>query len=212
MSDQNPPEEETGEQQPQSQSPYPIEVEYCPECTLPPEFCEYDPNYERCKPWLSKHYSSTLSSDASVVKAQPEEKKENNTNKGQKATNAAKSKASDEDVQVLPGGKIKKKEAPSITITRVQRNKKKYITTVSGLASFGIKVTVASKLFRNKFSCGASQGKGDKDELTIQGDIRDDLVALILKEWKDKVTKDQIYFVENGKKVLASEFEDDDED
>eukprot|EP00899_Mesostigma_viride_P002054 jgi/Mesvir1/1184/Mv17679-RA.1 len=30
----------------------PKEVLYCGECGLPPEYCEFGPNFEKCKPWL----------------------------------------------------------------------------------------------------------------------------------------------------------------
>lgn len=44
----------------------------------------------------------------------------------------------DGDVKILPGGKVKKKEAAAITITRTQRNKRKFVTTVAGLDAFGM--------------------------------------------------------------------------
>lgn len=31
---------------------YPIKVVYCGICTLPVEYCQYYPNYEKCKEWL----------------------------------------------------------------------------------------------------------------------------------------------------------------
>lgn len=39
------------------------------------------------------------------------------------------------------------------------RNKKKCVTTVSGLDAFGIKLGEAAKLFGKKFACGASVTK-----------------------------------------------------
>ena len=61
----------------------------------------------------------------------------------------------------LPGGKTKKKEknAKAVTITRSTRNRRKMITTVSGLHYFDVKNAEAAKLFGKKFACGASVSK-----------------------------------------------------
>ncbi|KAJ8881264.1 hypothetical protein PR048_017740 [Dryococelus australis] len=34
---------------------YPITVQYCGNCTMPIEYCEYYPEYEKCKQWLEKN-------------------------------------------------------------------------------------------------------------------------------------------------------------
>ena len=31
-------------------------VELCPVCGLPPEYCEYGPNFDLCKPWLKENH------------------------------------------------------------------------------------------------------------------------------------------------------------
>jgi len=41
-----------------------------------------------------------------------------------------------DEVKILPGGKVKKKEVPVICISRIQRNKRKYVTVVVGLEHF----------------------------------------------------------------------------
>uniref|UniRef100_A0A8D8V9I7 Density-regulated protein homolog n=1 Tax=Cacopsylla melanoneura TaxID=428564 RepID=A0A8D8V9I7_9HEMI len=40
---------------PQEGVNYPITVLYCGNCSLPVEYCEYHPEYEKCKVWLEKH-------------------------------------------------------------------------------------------------------------------------------------------------------------
>ncbi|CAG2246343.1 DENR [Mytilus edulis] len=40
---------------PQPGVTYPIQISYCGECTMPLEYCEYYPNYEKCKKWLEKN-------------------------------------------------------------------------------------------------------------------------------------------------------------
>lgn len=39
----------------------PLTVVYCPHCTLPPEFCENGPCYDRCLPWLTENFPQYLS-------------------------------------------------------------------------------------------------------------------------------------------------------
>ncbi|WAR03757.1 DENR-like protein [Mya arenaria] len=34
---------------------YPVKVKYCGECSMPIEYCEFYPNYEKCKKWLEMH-------------------------------------------------------------------------------------------------------------------------------------------------------------
>jgi hypothetical protein len=45
----------------------------------------------------------------------------------------------------------------------------------------------ASKLFAQKFACGASVTKNAEgvDEITVQGDVRDEIYMLILKNYKE---------------------------
>ena len=39
----------------------PVEVIYCPHCTLPPEYCEYGQLYaEKCRPWIIENMPELL--------------------------------------------------------------------------------------------------------------------------------------------------------
>merc|ERR1711990_331836 len=82
--------------------------------------------------------------------------------------------------------KAKKKGAEvekRITLSIAPRGKKKAVTVVQGLKTFGIDLKVASKFFGQKFACGASI-TGD-DEIVIQGDFKDDLFDLIPEKWSE---------------------------
>lgn len=72
--------------------------------------------------------------------------------------------------QKLPGGKVKKKSKPEVVLERNTRNKKKCVTTISGLDSFGVKHSEASKLFGKKFASGASIVKNaeGKEQIDVQ--------------------------------------------
>ena len=82
--------------------------------------------------------------------------------------------------------KAKKKEQEvekHITLSIAPRGKKKAVTVIQGLKTFGIDLKVASKFFGQKFACGASI-TGD-DEIVIQGDFKDDLFDLIPEKWPE---------------------------
>lgn len=34
---------------------YPVKVLYCGNCSMPIEYCEYYPEYEKCKQWLERN-------------------------------------------------------------------------------------------------------------------------------------------------------------
>jgi density-regulated protein DRP1 len=214
---------------------YPLKVVYCGVCGLPPEFCEYGPDFEKCKPWLAQNcpnlypdlntrqgqitsveekMAETKIEDDSKEKGDAESdeepddgKEESKTTNNKKILKTKKGQIISEEeaknVKILPGGKIKPKESNQILISRSQRAKRKYITTVVGLGSFGVKLTEASKLFAKKFSCGSSPSKTHEDGVEIQGDVSNDIVDFILMQWKDKIKPEQIFFFEEGKKRPA---------
>lgn len=35
-----------------AEKPQPVRVLYCAVCSLPAEYCEFGPDFEKCKPWL----------------------------------------------------------------------------------------------------------------------------------------------------------------
>jgi len=109
-----------------------------------------------------------------------------------------KAETAESEVKMLPGGKVKKKEKPIIHISRVQRNKRKYVTIVVGLDKFGIKLPEASKIFAKKFSCGSSVVKAPngEDEIDVQGDVTEDIADFLMEKWD--VPEDSI-FCDDGK-------------
>lgn len=99
------------------------------------------------------------------------------------------------------GKKKKKKSVPRVVLERNIRNRKKCITTISGLDLFGVKLNEAAKLFGKKFASGASVTKNaeNKEQIDCQGDFLDQAVDIILKQYKE-VKKSDIYFIEAKKK------------
>ncbi|KAJ3605742.1 hypothetical protein NHX12_027786 [Muraenolepis orangiensis] len=79
--------------------------------------------------------------------------------------------------------KQKKKTVPQkVTIAKIPRAKKKYVTRVCGLATFDIELKDAQRFFAQKFSCGASVTA--EDEIIIQGDFTD-IIDVIQEKWPE---------------------------
>ncbi|KAI0220368.1 Density-regulated protein, partial [Lamellibrachia satsuma] len=68
-----------------------------------------------------------------------------------------------------------------VCLSRAPRGKNKYVTVITRLATYDIKLNTTSKFFARSFSCGLSV-TGD-DEIVIQGNIKDDLFDIISEKW-----------------------------
>ncbi|KAL8209298.1 hypothetical protein R6Q59_016527 [Mikania micrantha] len=190
-----------------AEKPQPVQVLYCGICGLPAEYCEFGPDFEKCKPWLIQNapqlYPDLIQdSNSKEVDGVSDQLQSSSITDGTGPSGSSVPKQ--EPVKRLPGGKIKKKEKQEVIIEKVTRNKRKSITTIKGLDLFGIKLSDASKKLGKKFATGASVVKGptEKDQIDVQGDIAYDIVEFITDTWPD-VPETAIYFIEDGKKVPA---------
>ncbi|CAM8935631.1 unnamed protein product [Rhodiola kirilowii] len=193
-----------------AEKPQPVKVLYCQVCSLPAEYCEFGPDFEKCKPWLIQN-APQLYPD--LVKGLEGKEGDQLANQLQSTTISADGSGAtpsgtavkQEEVKRLPGGKIKKKDKPEVIIEKSIRNRRKCITSVKGLDLFGVKLSYASKKLRKKFATGASVVKGptEKEHIDVQGDIAYDVVEFITDTWPD-VPEAAICLIEDGKKVLAA--------
>ncbi|CAM8935633.1 unnamed protein product [Rhodiola kirilowii] len=193
-----------------AEKPQPVKVLYCQVCSLPAEYCEFGPDFEKCKPWLIQN-APQLYPD--LVKGLEGKEGDQLANQLQSTTISADGSGAtpsgtavkQEEVKRLPGGKIKKKDKPEVIIEKSIRNRRKCITSVKGLELFGVKLSDASKKLGKKFATGASVVKGptEKEHIDVQGDIAYDVVEFITDTWPD-VPEAAIYFIEDGKKVSAA--------
>ncbi|KDQ15528.1 hypothetical protein BOTBODRAFT_81173, partial [Botryobasidium botryosum FD-172 SS1] len=144
-------------------------------CSFPPEFCEFGSHLTRCKEWLSeahpelfeKYYSEdALAEKVGTLSVEAQSKLEQDTAK--KEAKAAK-KATEE---------LKKKQ---VTIKRIERNKRKHVTSIHGLEAFGVDLKKAAKMFAQKFATGASVTKNaqGQEEIVVQGDVADEVEELV---------------------------------
>jgi density-regulated protein len=90
-----------------------------------------------------------------------------------------------------------------VHIKRIERNKRKFVTAVSGLEAFGLDLKKVSKDFGKKFATGSSVTKvpSGGEEITVQGDLTDDILELLTegKEYKDIIPEDNVTCVEDKK-------------
>lgn len=109
---------------------------------------------------------------------------------------------------IMKAKKSKDDGPKKVCVSRAPRGKKKSVTVVTGLSTFGeftksffstwneihfaqhespcsidIDLKVAAKYFGTKFACGSSV-TGD-DEIVIQGDVKDDLFSVIPEKWPE---------------------------
>ncbi|XP_011286145.1 density-regulated protein isoform X2 [Leopardus geoffroyi] len=151
----------------------------CCFCSLPTEYCEYMPDVAKCRQWLEKNFPNEFAK--LTVENSP--KQESGISEGQGTAGEE-----EEKKKQKRGGrgqiKQKKKTVPQkVTIAKIPRAKKKYVTRVCGLATFEIDLKEAQRFFAQKFSCGASVT--GEDEIIIQGDFTDDIIDVIQEKWPE---------------------------
>lgn len=125
-----------------------ISVQYCSQCTLPTEYCEFTDCAKR------------IEGEA----GDPEHKRQTRGGKAQ-------------------GPKAKKQAEKRLEVFRSNRGKKKFVTVVIGMSTFGVDLKEASKLFSKKFACSSSVT--GVDEIVVQGDVKDELIDYIPEKFPE---------------------------
>ena len=154
----------------------PKEVELCPHCSFPFEFCEYSPKWETCAANLKKTDPDLLeklralriSSGREKPKPAPKPKAEGDEDgeagvdtvdvDGDGDANEDDEDNEDEgddegEIAPVAAAKATKRE---IVIQTKDRTRRKHVTTVSGLESVGLKSKEIAKVFSKKFASSAS--------------------------------------------------------
>ncbi|KAG7092170.1 hypothetical protein E1B28_008539 [Marasmius oreades] len=169
---------EATETQPAEEPRPPVQVLYCAVCTFPPEYCEFGSSFTRCKAWLQENHSDlfdkfyseeALQNKLGTLSVEAQSRLEKDTAK-KEAKAVAKADAA-----------LKKKMSSTVTIKRIERNKRKHVTSIHGLEAFDIDLKKAAKQFASKFATGASVTKNPQgqDEIVIQGDVCDEVLEMI---------------------------------
>ena len=166
-------------------------------CTFPIEYCEFGSSITRCKEWLKEVnpelfdglYSDgeykkvhlrrwtnityvlteALQAKIGTLSLEAQAKLEQDTAK-KEAKAEAKADAA-----------LKKKLASQVMIKRIERTKRKHVTSIQGLEAFGIDLKKAAKQLASKFATGASVTKTPTgaEEIVVQGDVAEDVRELL---------------------------------
>jgi density-regulated protein DRP1 len=88
-----------------------------------------------------------------------------------------------------------------VIIKRVERNKRKFVTAVSGLEAFGLENKKVAKDLGKKFATGASVTKvpSGGEEIVVQGDVSEEIEEFLLEKYS-VIPEDNIELVEDKKK------------
>jgi density-regulated protein len=91
-----------------------------------------------------------------------------------------------------------------VTIKRIERNKRKFVTSIHGLEAFDVDLKKAAKQLASKFATGASVTKNaqGQDEIVVQGDVSDDVLEMIEEQVGvlKGIPADNVQLVEDRKK------------
>ena len=156
---------------------------YCGVCGLPPEYCEYGGDYEKCAVWIKRHCPKLLK------KADDGDDGEGKKKGGKRGGGVIKKKVVAEDKQ-------------KVVMFKEVRSKKKAVTVVVGLETLGVKLKDAAKTFGKKFAASSSvkETPPGTQEIVIQGDVLYDLPELLAKEFK--IPRKKMFEKEKGDKLV----------
>lgn len=89
-----------------------------------------------------------------------------------------------------------------VQIKRVERNKRKFVTAVSGLEAHGVDLKKVAKELGKRFATGSSVTKlpsGLGEEIVVQGDLADDIEEWLLENYKE-IPEGNVEVVEDKKR------------
>ncbi|CZT45790.1 related to density-regulated protein, translation initiation factor [Rhynchosporium secalis] len=173
-------------------------VLYCGVCSLPPEYCEFGGTVKKCQEWLKDEdgdmYERLWSDDAlaaatSSLSVDAQKRAEKDAHK--KALKA-------EAAEARQAATIK---SSKVIIKRVERNKRKFVTTVTGLEAFDLDNKKVAKEFGKKFATGSSVTKlaSGGEEIVVQGDVSDEIEEFLMEKYP-VIPEDNYELVEDKKK------------
>jgi density-regulated protein DRP1 len=103
---------------------------------------------------------------------------------------------------------LERKAAAKVQIRRVERNKRKYVTVITGLEAHGLDNKKIAKELGKKFATGSSVTKavgvvaqgGSGEEITVQGDVSCEILDWLVDVYGNEIPEDNIDLVEDKKK------------
>lgn len=159
-----------------------VEVIYCPICTFPLEYCEFSENFRECKKWLASNHPEVY----------PDLSEEFEKIRNGEAPAEEEVKAPQPEQK---SKKVKFESKKQVIISLLKRGKTKNITKIEGLKDFNINLKDASKVFRKHFASGCAVVD---DSIEIQGEVVDEVIEKVLKDYTE-ITEDDIMISDSNK-------------
>ncbi|PYH44787.1 putative RNA binding protein Tma22 [Aspergillus saccharolyticus JOP 1030-1] len=178
-------------------------VLYCEVCTLPAEYCEFGGTAKKCEEWLKDTHpdayqqlysEEALNSKLSSLSVSAQERAAKDAAK--KEAKAAAAEARDAE----------RKAASKVQIKRVERNKRKHVTVITGLDIYGLENKKLAKELGKKFATGSSMTRsaGGTEEITVQGDVSEDVKEWLLEFYGKEIPEANIELIEDKKKKSSN--------
>ncbi|KAL6720763.1 Translation machinery-associated protein 22 [Lecanora helva] len=172
-------------------------IVYCGICTLPPEYCEFGGTAKKCKDWLEKAHpdmheklysEEAINASLSTLSLDARKKAEKDSAKKEAKAAAAEKRDAETKAEAM------------VYIKRVERNKRKFVTAISGLQVHGMDLKKVAKELGKKFATGSSVTKtaSGGEEIVVQGDNSDDIFDWIVDV--GKIPEDNVECIEDKKK------------
>ncbi|KAJ5689790.1 Translation machinery-associated protein 22 [Penicillium macrosclerotiorum] len=163
------------------------------------EYCEFGGTAKKCEDWLKDEHEDlwtrlysddALNANLSSLSVSAQERA---------AKDAAKKEAKAAQVEARDA---ERKAASKVQIKRVERNKRKHVTVIIGLEVFGLENKKLAKELGKKFATGSSvtRSPAGAEEITVQGDVSDDVRDWLLEVYGSKVPEANIEMIEDKKK------------
>lgn len=159
----------------------PLEIQYCPNCSYPPEYCEFSGKLQGCIPFLKK--TLYKGKDISALEHRGKGKEVPVGPTPEEIAAAAASTGETTKITVNVGGKTKARDL-EVHVQAVERRPRRYTTSVTGLHLFGKTLSDACKTFKKQFASGATVVKdaSNVERIDIQGDVAEALALYITKK------------------------------
>ncbi|KAJ5660752.1 Translation machinery-associated protein 22 [Penicillium longicatenatum] len=186
-------------------------IVYCGVCTLPPEYCGFGGTAKKCEEWLKdeepelwSQLHSEAANDYHPCSVAPDALNANLSALSVSAQERAAKDAAKKEAKAAQNEArdVERKAASKVIIKRVERNKRKYVTVISGLEVFGLENKKLAKELGKKFATGSSMTRSPSgtEEITVQGDVSEDVEDWLLEVYGSKVPGANIELVEDKKK------------
>ncbi|PNY27149.1 Translation machinery-associated protein 22, partial [Tolypocladium capitatum] len=185
------------------------------------QYCEYGGTVKKCQEWLQQNnremYNRIWSAEAleaatSSLSVEAQQRAAKDAQKKAAKAEAAEAKHADKLAKSV------------VTIKRIERNKKKFVTAVIGLEAFGLELKKVGKAswhsipdwhiadweqvakdLGKKFATGSSVTKvpSGGEEIVVQGDVSEEVEEFLLEKYKG-IPEDNIELVDDKKKKKAA--------